>query len=637
MSADGRATDAPPAAGLADALDERLAHEQLRTIAGSARRIRVSMAVVDAFFIWLLAGIGLLDISLAWVAGGLVLQSWRWSIPRDYLRGVAANPAATAATATPATLATPAVPDAARRAARRFEMVTALVGLERGLIVLPLFLQPVDVTHYVFTTVLVGQMAGAVGSMAGLVRGFVWWGLPVCVPTALAWLAQGSRLTSPVGALVLLLFGALTGAVRDNRAALRKIIALARETEDLAASLRVERDRAEAASQSKTRFFAAANHDLRQPLHALAMNAAALDLAVRRSPDAAIRELSLGIHDALAASNQLLEGLLDLSRLDAGAVPLAWRVLDARTLLASVGAEFRASAVARGLALEIEAPDGPAPLWVRVDASLALRVMNNLVSNALKFTQQGGVRLQAQAVDGRVRLRVADTGCGIPLADQARVFEEFYQVDNPSRDRSQGLGLGLAIVHRTVALLGGELALHSTPGEGTVVDVLLPAAPPPQAPGGAGGDEDDARGDPQARTGADAHDVAPLHARVLALDDDADVRRSVAGLLLQAGAGVGLAGTLAQALKLVDDGFRPDVLLVDLRLRDGTGIDAIATLRERLGPLPAVLVTGDAAPAALRGADEGRWLLAHKPVDGHRLVALLRAAAAVEAEEEAHR
>jgi len=254
-------------------------------------------------------------------------------------------------------------------------------------------------------------------------------------------------------------------------------------------ALRESLQRERAASAAKTRFFAAASHDLRQPLQALAINASALALLAQRQADARISRLAADIDQALRQTNQLLDSLLDLSQLDAGVLRPVCVALDLRHWLHGVAADFAPLAAQRGLSLQVLPPAGrPAPdaaaLQVRTDPDLLRRVLHNLLANALKFTTQGGVTLQpGLAADGRVTVAVVDSGVGIAEAEQARVFEEFHQVraaapqaaaGSAPLGRPAGLGLGLAVVRRITRLLAIDLALSSRPGEGTRVVLSWP-------------------------------------------------------------------------------------------------------------------------------------------------------------------
>jgi signal transduction histidine kinase/CheY-like chemotaxis protein len=606
--------DAAPIAQDAQALEGWVALEQLRLVAGQMARVLASLVLLDGFLVWLLSRVGLFWPALAWAVVGAGLQFLRWHVARQ--------PAHDGAEAL--------------RIAARLTWLFGLLGCVRAAIIPVLFSQPLIATHYVFTMVLVGLMAGAAGSLGGMFRAYAYWGIPVALTAAVAWWWQGTFEGRWVGVLMLLLFAVLASYVRDSGATLRQLVAFAHEREIMAASLRterdraqaasvanealaeslrIERDRAEAASQSKTRFFAVASHDLRQPLHALSINATTLELVARKQNDPMVKELSQSINRALAQSNGLLEGLLDISRLDAGAVEVKLAPVDAAALLEAVVDEFRATAAQHGLTLKAECqPSGP--LWIHTDFELMLRVLNNLVSNALKFTRHGGVKVYARALPGRgaaagkVVLGVQDSGPGIAASEHERVFEEFYQIGNPSRDRNQGLGLGLSIVRRAVALLGATLTLHSAPGEGTRIELKVGAARVPRA---------DAR--------HDAHDrpawPEKLDARVLVIDDEPEILESLAALLPLLGCEVRCVASLKQANAVLDSGFVPQILMVDYRLRDETGTEVIAQLRQRLGEVPALIVTGDTAPQNIQHIVASGCRVIHKPLDGARLAQAL--------------
>lgn len=625
----------PPAAGHArdtapadaqDSLEAEVAQEKLRLIVAQAPRVRLPIVLLDLYIVWLMSRIGAFVPAAILIAVHQAMHVWRWTIPYRHLRD-GGSPL---------------------RAERRLEVATALIGIERGLIAIPLFAQPVDVTHYICTMILVGQLAGAAGSMAGLTRGFSIWASAMCLPTAIAWVLQGTALTVPIGLLMVLLLVALVGVVRENAATLHKTISLKRQMETFAESLRVERDRAEEANRAKTRFFAAANHDLRQPLQTLRYQVAQLEYLTQKLPvSTQIRDVGENMARSLEDSEKLLEGLLDISKLDAGAMPTRLRSIDARTILGALAAQFGPQAAARGLALEVggqglQAAAPPAALWVLTDRDQLMRVLGNLVGNALRFTHTGRIGLSAWRESGREPPRLAiagadgqdptadaprivfcveDTGVGIPAQELARVFEEFYQIGNAARQRGQGLGLGLAIVKRLVGKLGGAVALASTPGAGTRFEVALPAAqqPPEDLPSVAASSD---------------QPLQHMDARILVVDDDTELLESMRGMLSLLGCEVRTAEDGHAAMAILDEGFRPEVFLLDHRLRQEKGLALLERLRARLGPVPAVLLTGDTTPELAEGAEDGRFLVQHKPVNPGRLVALIRAAVGVERESE---
>jgi signal transduction histidine kinase/ActR/RegA family two-component response regulator len=594
-------TDATAAKGTSAVIDALVADRQLRNVAGHSMRVFISVMVMDVLLTALFVGMGIGASAAAWFASGVAIQAARWHAPHHYLR----------------------TGERPLHALRRFEWLSAAAGLHRVIIIPVLFSQPVGEVHYIFTMVLVGQMAGAVGSMDGVLKGYLLWGLPVAVAAALAWTLQGLH-GAGIGLLLALMFTTLAAYVRSSRETLRQLVSLAHERTALVESLQVERDRAEAASQSKTRFFAAASHDLRQPLHALSINATALELLSRRQGDPTIRELSRSIHRALQQSNDLLQGLLDISRLDAGAIVPQWQVLDATRVVQSTVEDFLPAAAQRGIALRAVFP--PGPLWLRADREMLARVLNNLVSNAIKFTARGGVEVVVErtihpGAEAQVVLSVVDTGCGIDAEHHGKVFEEFYQVGNASRDRSAGLGLGLSIVQRSVALLCGELALQSEGGRGTRVDVRFREAAAPAQPVAE-----------HAPDSARESSTDGVDARVLVVDDEPEILMSLEVLLGQFGVELRCVPDRAAAFDQLAAGYVPNVLIVDYRLREDNGVALIGALRERLGPVPALVITGDTEPGRLLGEGRGTTTVLYKPIEGFRLIEAIRQARAESAD-----
>jgi signal transduction histidine kinase len=383
-----------------------------------------------------------------------------------------------------------------------------------------------------------------------------------------------------------------------------------------------ERTRAlTAANQAKSRFVAAASHDLRQPLHALNLLVAQL----RQESDLRERDrLARQIENAVASINGLFADLLDISKLDAGAVAPQPTDFGVQQVFDRIEAGFATDARAQGLRLRVRSSRAR----VRSDPVLLERIVANLVGNALHYTQHGGVLVACRRHGAQWWIQVWDTGIGIPADRHERIFDEFYQVAPTGHLRGEGLGLGLAIVARLALLLGHTVGLRSVPGRGSCFTVTLPAGaagvdPPTD---GAGADRDGTAG-----AGA-AIPPEPLRGRhVFVIDNDPDVRAVTAGLLGQWGVSVTLAGSTAEASDaLASAATAPDLLLVDLHLGDGTdGLQAIATLRAQAGlDLPAVVVSGDVSAAARERVAGAGLPLAEKPVPPMKLRALLTRAVA---------
>ncbi len=434
---------------------EREAREHLRVLQRQLARLPFAYGVFDLVVIWMLLRQGLAWQAAVWLAVYGALQVVRLR----YARGALHEPDALASVAL-----------------RRLAWVMVLLGALRVGPVALLFSRPAPQEQVMLTLVYVGMAAAAVVSAGGRWRTFLAWATLACGSLAIGWALQGTWEGWAVAALIVALAATLAAYVHDQHRTLLTLVRLAHENEDLATSLRIERDRVAAASHSQTRFFAAASHDLRQPLHALAMNATALELLAQRRGDARIQELCAAIGQSLDQGQSLLDSLLDISRLDAGAVAPDWQSVSVADMLESVRQAYAETASAQGLWLRVELGDPSAR--VRADPALLRRILHNLVSNAIKYTDSGGVTLAATpSTGGRIRVTVADTGQGIAAEDQERVFEEFVQGQRPTRAAPEpGLGLGLAIVRRMARLMELPLRLTSAVDQGTQVELELQAS-----------------------------------------------------------------------------------------------------------------------------------------------------------------
>jgi signal transduction histidine kinase/ActR/RegA family two-component response regulator len=377
---------------------------------------------------------------------------------------------------------------------------------------------------------------------------------------------------------------------------------------DLAERLKEERDRAEQASLAKSRFLAAASHDLRQPVHALSMLTEAFCRDGMTAANLRVLEL---MRQSVEAMDALFDALLDVSRLDAGVIVPQVQAFAIGPLLARLAAELGPRAEAKGLRLVVH----PCTRVVRGDPVLTERIIRNLLDNAVRYTERGRVVVGCRRRGLSLSVEVWDTGPGIPAEEQARVFEEFHQLGNPERDRTKGLGLGLAIVRRLAGLMAMPLELRSAPGRGSVFRLVVPLAPVETA-------AEEAAADPTEPA------AVPAHGLILIIDDEAAIREAVRLLLKSWGYAVLAAGSGDEMLAtVVSAGARPDLILCDFRLRGGeNGIDAIARMRAACGyHAPAVLVTGDTAPDRLTEAQAAGLPLLHKPVAPGRLRAVVRA------------
>jgi signal transduction histidine kinase/CheY-like chemotaxis protein len=357
----------------------------------------------------------------------------------------------------------------------------------------------------------------------------------------------------------------------------------------------------ELANLAKSRFLAAASHDLRQPLHALGLFVAQLRNRVSASER---KRLIERIDAAVSAMNELFNALLDISKLDAGVLTPNVTEFPLAQLLERTESTFAGAARENGLSLRVV----PTDLWVRSDFILLERILLNLVSNAVRYTSQGGLVVGCRKRGRHLRIEVWDTGSGIPEDKRQHIFGEFYQLADPQRDRRGGLGLGLAIVDRLCRLLGHPIELKSIVGRGsrfTVVVPLVPAHTKVAEPPGPALDLSSGK-------------------LVAVIDDDQLVLDGMGGLLRSWGCRVVTSSSADAALAALA-GDAPDLIISDYRLADGqTGIDVIGCLRGAFGSaVPAFLVSGDTDPERLRNARVSGFHLLHKPVDPMTLRAML--------------
>ena len=455
-----------------------------------------------------------------------------------------------------------------------------------------------EIERAFFSVLLLGLCTGAVGTTNGKRNVYLAYAIPAVLPLPILWawspgIPQRGIIELSLALLIALHFWLLVGLARNAWKTFEESVRIRFQESDLNAQLQRALNQANEANQAKTRFLAAASHDLRQPLHTIGLLVAALSL---RPVDGRDKEIITLLSQVTAALSEQLDQLLDISRLDAGVIPVEHRLVDLRELLRQHYAEERGAIEEKGLQAVLRC-DQPAHAYT--DPALLLRILRNLTENAIKFSDRGFVALTLEADDRQVRIAVSDSGCGISEGDQHKVFEEFYQVGNPERDRARGLGLGLSIVHRLAGLLRIELAMTSQPCSGTRFELRLPLAYAPPAPA--------SPASVPARRGG-------LNARVLVLDDERSVRRGVRLLLEELGCECTEAASTDEALQAVAL-ERPDIVLADMRLRgDDSGIAAVRAIRQAVGPVPALLVSGDTAPNRLQEASRAGIRLLHKPV-----------------------
>jgi signal transduction histidine kinase/CheY-like chemotaxis protein len=362
----------------------------------------------------------------------------------------------------------------------------------------------------------------------------------------------------------------------------------------------------EAANLAKSRFLAAASHDLRQPLHAIGLFVGQLhDRQLRASERS---QIVRRIETALSAMNDLFVALLDISKLDAAGTRANITVFPVAQLLAHAKTTFEEAAREKGLSFRVV----HSSTWVRSDFILLERVIFNLISNALRYTDRGGLVVGCRKRGNNLCIEVWDTGVGIPPDQHEKIFGEFYRLGEPDRDHRGSLGLGLAIVDRACRLLNHRVEVRSVPGEGSCFAVTVPVVP-----------------------ALEKTSAPPIPTRnqldrsngklVLVIDNDPLVLEGMGGILRSWGCRVITAATDSRAIEaLTEQKQPPDLIISDYHLSDGrTGLEAIERLRGALSAqIPAFLISGDTTPESLREATAMGCHLLHKPVDPMALRAM---------------
>ncbi|MBK1839480.1 PAS domain-containing protein [Azospirillum sp. YIM B02556] len=402
-------------------------------------------------------------------------------------------------------------------------------------------------------------------------------------------LVRGEPYRDPHSGAIVRWFGASTD-IHDRT----KAEVVLRTAHDMAEKARQV---AEDANRSKSRFLAAASHDLRQPMQSLLLFLDVLKPHVAPRGQDALKHLGRGL-DVL---RDLLNSLLDVSHLDAGIVRPAIEDFDVGQMIEQIGSAYAPIAAAKGLDLRVTQCEAA----VRSDPTLLARMVRNLVENALRYTDRGRVTIACHKTEDTLRIEVADTGIGIPDEHLKRIWEEFHQVGNPERDRNRGLGLGLAIVQRLSALLEHPVEVRSTPGQGSVFSIAMPLG----------------------RVGPKQAVVAPVevvgNGRVAVLvDDDAIVLLGLKATFEAWGYKV-LAATSTEGVlaALRKDGRRPDIVVADYRLREGQiGTEAILRVREAYGAdIPGIILTGETGSEAEHDATAHSLHVIYKPVTPRQL------------------
>ncbi len=495
-----------------------------------------------------------------------------------------------------------------RRSARRAALIwvagTGVSGVLWGATALLFFVSGQHIYQAVLTVLVLGITASAVPLIGSHIPSFYAFVLPALTPFIArnAYEGDGAHLIFSFTLLAVML--GLMSFARDYHRMLTESLHNRFEKQALAERLALQnlelvraRVAAEQANRSKTQFFAAASHDLRQPLHAMSLFASALTETVR---DPEVARVVASISASVQALETLFNELLDISKLDSGVIKPNLTHFPFDEICDRLHSEFAAEAGAKNLRLSMSGGGHV----VLSDASLLERILRNLVSNAVRYTRTGEIAVTATPIDGALRIEVRDTGIGIREHDQQRVFEEFFQLGNPGRTSSKGLGLGLSIVQRLCALLGYSIGVTSEYGSGSAFAFEVPL----------GRAELQVDNDPAPPASAPANLAGKL---VVVVDDENLVLEGMRVLLSAWGAEVIDSASGDDLIAAVHAaGKMPDLLIIDYRLgARENGIELARRLRRALDPeIPAILVTGSITPELAAQARAAGLAFLLKPV-----------------------
>lgn len=502
---------------------------------------------------------------------------------------------------------------------RTWNLLTVVAGLFWGLAVWLFYgyggtLQQVGLVLNVY-----GYTLGSIQLLANQRRVFLAFAGASLLPTS-ARLAYGQGAAGiELGLLILLFFAMSALMARNYKKVYDNLVDLKIRTELLAEQLRRQmvvaeaaRQEAEVANRAKTQFFAAASHDLRQPLHAMGLFAEALR---NKSRDEEVIQLVNSINSSVDALEGLFSELLDITKIDTGAVDVVPQHFSLKEMFARLRLHYEPTAFEKGLQLKFRGEQ-----WFGyADPVLVERILRNLISNAIRYTEDGGVLVSCRVRGDRLLLQVWDSGPGIREAEQARIFEEFYQVQPdvpvPAHQR-KGLGLGLAIVRRLADLMGTPLTLKSRLGHGTVFSLVVPVGKA-------------ARPSPDTAMAKLALGLTLDRRLIAVVEDEPAVREGLEVMLKGWGATVASFDSVAACEAWADQakgqGLVPDLTIVDYRIdHRSTGVEAIRALRRRFGDaLPAIVVTGSTTVSLEEDAHEHDFHLLIKPVLPNKLRAMI--------------
>jgi len=488
-----------------------------------------------------------------------------------------------------------------------FVIGSGITGLLWGAAGIVLFPESSIPHQFLIVVILLGLSAGSLNSHHKYLPAFYTFFLLALIPVTINLFIQNNSIMFVLGItlIIYIVFSVYYGDVLHK--SYIKTLRLQFENIELAEQLQKQKEQAEHANMAKSKFLAAASHDLRQPLHALTLFTSTLNASSQTPKN---KKIINQIDDSVHALENLFNALLDISKLDAGTMQPDVLDFNIQPIFARLKNNFEIQA--KDKSLDIAFPDTNVTL--RSDPSLLEQILRNFISNALHYTEHGEIRIECAPANDTVLINIIDTGIGIPKEQQQKIFEEFHQLNNPERDRNKGLGLGLSIVKRTADLLGHPIEVESEPGKGTTFTISV------------------AKGDPDAVTHhvalkVDDTDIPAFTGVFVVIDDENRILEGMENLFQTWGHEVITATDQEQALnKLQQAKQKPDGIIADYRLRlNRTGIEAIHAIQAQYGAdIPALIITGDIAVEQLLEVNKSGIQVLHKPVAPVKLSTFIR-------------
>ena len=483
----------------------------------------------------------------------------------------------------------------------RFILLPAITGITWAVAVFVFYnYGMVEQKIFIITVVILISFIGVIFGCFFLPYYYIY-SIPIFSSLTISFILGGTFINIVIAILMVWTLIFLLFFTKKINATVFSELKLRHESHQLSNELKIRTKESEQANIAKSKFLAAASHDLRQPLHTLSLFVDVLKESKTKDERATIFSR---IDLSLDALRKLFDALLDISKLDANVVKPELSHFDLTELFKALAEEFTPAANEKKLKLKVHSKK----LVVKTDRLLLERILRNLISNAIRYTESGGILLSARTRDDKILLQVWDTGVGIPPESKDEVFVEFQQLHNTHRDRNQGLGLGLAIVKRLCLLLEHSCEFYSQQGQGTVFNIYVPT------------------GDVSLMSASDVDNVThrwDLSGRcIVVIDDERDILHAMDTLLSRWGCKVVVAESLQDAVDgLNKNKLTPDLILSDLRLKDDrTGIEAINSLRNQFGSsINGILITGETSPEQIKLAKESGYEVLQKPVKLIRL------------------